>query len=77
MSSAPPAFVVTCPVPPGSSERLHVEVVGRTVIAVGPDRFRHTFELPPGVAVERLAWEVYANVLEIRAPFLARDVDPT
>lgn len=77
MSCAPPVFVVTCPVPPGSGERLRVEVASRTVTAVSPDRFRHTFELPPEVAVERLAWQVYADVLELRAPFLAGDVDTT
>ena len=72
MSSAPPVFVVTCPVPPGSSQRLRVEVAGRTVTAVGPAGFRHTFELPPEVAVEQLDWQVYADVLELRAPYRGR-----
>ena len=77
MSRAPSVFVVTCPVPRGLGEHLRVEVAGHTVTAVSPVGFRHAFELPPGVAVERLAWQVYADVLELRAPFLARDVDTT
>jgi len=75
VSSAPPVFVVTCPVPPGSAELLRVEVAGRTVTAVSLDGFRHTFELPPEVAVERLGWQVYADVLELRAPLPAGSED--
>ena len=69
MNSAPPVHVVTCPVPPGSSGVLRVEVAGRTVTAAAPGRFRHTFELPPDVGVESLEWHVYADVLELRAPY--------
>lgn len=68
MSSAPPVYVVTCSVPPGSSDVLRVEVAGRTATAVTPHGFRHTFELPPDVAVESLEWQVYADILELRAP---------
>jgi hypothetical protein len=52
-----------------------VEVAGRTVTAVSPDGFRHTFELPPEVAIERLGWQVHADVLELRAPLLAGNED--
>ena len=69
MSNTPHVFVVTCAVPRGLSERLQVEIAGRTVTAVGADGFRHTFELPPEVAIERLEWQVYADVLELRAPY--------
>lgn len=75
MNGAPPVFVVTCSVPQGSREHLRVEVAGRTVTAMSPDGFRHTFELPPEVAIERLGWQVYADVLELRAPLLAGSVD--
>jgi hypothetical protein len=68
MSSAPPVYVVTCPVPPGSSRVLRVEVAGRTAIVVAPGGFRHAFELPRDVAVEALEWRVYADILELRAP---------
>jgi len=69
MSGAPHVFVVTCSVPRGAAERLRVEVAGRTVTAEGPDGFTHVFELPPGVATELLEWQVYADVLELRAPY--------
>jgi hypothetical protein len=69
VSNTPHVFVVTCAVPRGSSERLHVELAGRTVTAASPDGFRHTFELPPEVAIERLEWQVYADILEVRAPY--------
>ena len=52
MSTTPPVFVVTCSLPPGSAEHLHVAVEGRTVTAVSPDGFRHEFELPPEVAID-------------------------
>lgn len=68
MSGAPPVFVVTCSVPSGLGKHLRVEVAGRTVTALSPDGFRHTFELPPEVAVECLGWQVYAGILELRAP---------
>lgn len=69
MSNTPHVFVVTCAVPRGSSERLYVELAGRTVTAASPDGFRHSFELPAEVAIERLEWQVYADVLEVRAPY--------
>jgi hypothetical protein len=69
VSNAPHVFVVTCAVPPSSSERLYVEVAGRTVTAMSPDGFRHTFELPLEIAIERLEWQVYADVLELRVPY--------
>jgi hypothetical protein len=67
--SSPPVYVVTCTVPPGSGEKLRVEVDGRTVRAASPNGFRHAFELPAEVAIERLEWRVYANILELRAPY--------
>ena len=73
MSNAPPVFVVTCSVPPGLGEHLGVEVEGRTVTAMSPGGFRHTFELPPEVAVEHLDWQVYADVLELRAPYRSHE----
>jgi hypothetical protein len=39
------------------------------VTAASPDGFRHTFELPLEVAIERLEWQVYADILEVRAPY--------
>jgi hypothetical protein len=69
MSTAVPVYAVTCSIPHGSGEHLRVEVAGQTVTAVSPYGFRHTFELPQEVAVEQLDWQVYADVLELRAPF--------
>jgi len=69
MRTPVPVYAVTCSIPHGSGDDLRVEVAGRTVTAVSPDRFRHTFELPQEVAVEQLDWQVYADVLELRAPF--------
>jgi len=69
VSNTPHVFVVTCSVPRGSRERLHVEVTGRTATASSPDGFRHAFELPPDVAIERLEWQVHADVLELRVPY--------
>ena len=70
MSDLPHVFVVTCSVPRGASERLRVEVAGRTVTAESPDGFTHVFELPPEVMAERLEWQVFAdNTLELRAPY--------
>ena len=69
MSNTPHVFVVTCAVPRGSSERLRVALAGRTVTAASPDGFRHTFELPPEVAIDRLEWQVYADILEVRVPY--------
>ena len=69
MTSTAPVFVVTCSVPHDSAEHLRVETAGRRVTAVSPKGFRHTFELPPEVAVEQLDWQVYADVLELRAPY--------
>jgi hypothetical protein len=65
----PPVFVVTCRVPPGSGDQLRVEVMAGTAIAVTPRGFRRTFELPPNVEIESLEWQVYADVLELRAPY--------
>ena len=79
MSHAPHVFVVTCPVPRSAGERLRVEVAGRTMTALGSDGFMHVFELPPDVAIERLGWQVYADVLEVHAPYRrgprSRDAD--
>ena len=72
MSDAPHVFVVTCPVPRSAGEQLRVEVAGRTITASGKDGFTHVFELPPDVAVERLGWQAYADVLEVRAPYRER-----
>jgi hypothetical protein len=72
MSDAAHVHVVTCTVPRGAGERMRVEVAGRTVTASGPNGFAHAFELPPDVAIEQLAWQVYAGVLELRTPY--RDV---
>jgi hypothetical protein len=69
MSGAPHVFVVTCSVPRGAAERLHVKVERRTVTAEGPDGFTHVFKLPPGVTTELLEWQVFADVLELRAPY--------
>jgi hypothetical protein len=69
MSDAPHVYVVTCHVPRNAGKRLRVEVAGRNVTASGPDGFTHLFELPPDVAIEQLGWQVYADVLELRAPY--------
>jgi hypothetical protein len=69
MSDVPHVFVVTCPVPRNAAAQLRVEVAGRKVTASGPGGFTHLFELPPNVAIEQLGWEVYADVLELRAPY--------
>ena len=69
MSDAPHVYVVTCPVPRNVGERLRVEVAGRNVTASGVDGFTHVFELPPDVVIERLGWQVYADVLELRVPY--------
>ena len=69
MSAGPRVFVITCPIPPGSSRDVRVEIAGRTAVAVTPHGFRHTFELPPDVAIEGLEWQVYGDVLELRAPY--------
>jgi hypothetical protein len=75
MSDAPHVFVVTCPVPRDAAAQLHVEAVGRKVTGSGPDGFTHVFELPPDVAIEQLGWQVYADVLELRAPYRSASVD--
>lgn len=69
MSRAPRVFAVTCAVPPGADEQLRVEVAGRTVTAAGPGGFTHAFTLPPEAATQRLRWQVYADVLEVRVPY--------
>jgi hypothetical protein len=73
MTTPPPAFVITCRVPSGSSDELRVDVAGRTATAATPRGFRHTFELPPDVAIEKLEWQVYADVLELRVPYRAME----
>lgn len=72
-TSTPRVFVVTCAVPPGAAKHLRVEVAGRKVTVVHPG-FRQTLELPAEVSMEQLGWQVYANVLELRAPY--RDLPP-
>ncbi len=69
MSAPAHVFVVTCRVPPGSGGLLRVEVEAGKAIAVTPSGFRHTFELPPDTEIESLEWQVYADVLELRAPY--------
>jgi hypothetical protein len=69
VSDVPHVFVVTCPVPRDAAAQLRVEVAGRKVTASGPDGFTHLFELPPEVAIEQLGWQVYADILELRAPY--------
>ena len=69
MSSPPHLYVVTSPVPPGSSDTLRVEVADHTATAVASPGFRHTFELPRDVAVEALGWQVHADVLRLGAPY--------
>jgi hypothetical protein len=71
MSSAPPTYVVTCPVPSASLDQLRLDVAGRTVTAVGTSGFRHTFELPAEAATDQLEWRVYADILELRVPLRA------
>jgi hypothetical protein len=73
MSVTIPVYVVTCRVPPGSGRQLRVAIAGRTVRVTGPGGFERTFELPPYVATESLQWEVYADILELRVPYQARD----
>lgn len=70
MTGAPHVFVVTCPIPREAATQLRVEVAGRKVTASGPDGFMHLIELPPDVAIEQLGWQVYADVLELRAPYM-------
>jgi hypothetical protein len=69
MSGSPRVFVITCPIPPGSARDVRVEIADRTAVAVTPRGFRHRFELPPDVAIEGLEWQVYGDVLELRAPY--------
>ena len=69
MSDAPHVFVVTCPVPPDAAAQLRVEVAGREVTASSPDGFTHLFDLPKDVAIDQLGWQVYADALEVRAPY--------
>jgi hypothetical protein len=66
---APRVFAVTCPLPPGAGRQLRVEVAGRSVTVSEPG-FRHIFELPADVTTEQLDWQVHANVLELRAPYV-------
>ena len=68
VSSAPPVYVVTCSVPPRSCRQLRVEIAGRALRATGPNGFGRTFELPPNVAIDALQWDVYMDILELRAP---------
>ena len=63
-------FVVTCRVPDGAPERLRVEIADRTVTASAPG-FRRAFEIPPEAAARLLEWQVYAGVLELRAPYVS------
>jgi HSP20 family molecular chaperone IbpA len=68
MSVTTPVYVVTCRVPPCTAKELRVDIADRTVRVTGPRGFERTFELPRNVAIESLQWEVYTDILELRAP---------
>jgi hypothetical protein len=68
-TSALRVFAVTFPLPPGVGRELRVEVAGRSVTVAEPG-FRHIFELPADVTAEQLDWQVHANILELRAPYV-------
>ncbi len=69
MTGGSRVFAITCPIPRGSSRELHIEIADRTAVAVTARGFRRRFELPPDVAIEGLEWQVYGDVLELRAPY--------
>jgi hypothetical protein len=61
-------FVVTCRIPRGMDRNLQASVAGRAITISSSDGFRHVFDLPRGTGVDQVTWQVYGDVLELRAP---------